>query len=279
VDGGIFARRPESGEAVWFYQWSPHDLHDYDGVNENVLVDLDLGGTSRKVLLHPDRNGYLYVVDRRTGEVISADPFVHVTSSLGVTSQPAPLRYNPAKIPEVGKVTRDICPGSPGAKDWQPSAWSPRTRLLYVPHQKPLPGRGGDGDELHRRNALRRRGPEDEARSRSPPRPIHRVDPVARKKAWTIDEDFPVWSGALATEGGVVFYGTMDGWFKAVDAKDGKLLWKHKTSSGIIGQPVSYRGPDGHQYVAILAGGRRLGGAPSSRATSIRATARRPAGS
>jgi glucose dehydrogenase len=79
-------------------------------------------------------------------------------------------------------------------------------------------------------------------------------DPVARKAVWAIEEDFPVWSGALATAGDVVFYGTMDGWFKAVSAKTGETLWKYKTASGIIGQPVSYRAPDGHQYIAVLAG-------------------------
>jgi lanthanide-dependent methanol dehydrogenase len=79
-------------------------------------------------------------------------------------------------------------------------------------------------------------------------------DPVAAKKVWSVDEDFPVWSGALVTAGDVVFYGTMDGWFKAVDARTGKVLWQHKTGSGIVGQPVSYRGPDGKQYVAVLSG-------------------------
>ena len=79
-------------------------------------------------------------------------------------------------------------------------------------------------------------------------------DPVARKIVWRIPENFPVWSGALATAGNVVFYGTMEGWFKAVDARTGQELWKFKTGSGIIGQPVSYRGPDGHQYVAVLSG-------------------------
>ena len=79
-------------------------------------------------------------------------------------------------------------------------------------------------------------------------------DPVRNRKAWSIKENFPVWSGALATAGDVVFYGTMEGWFKAVDAKDGKLLWQFKTGSGIIGQPISYRGPDGKQYVAVLSG-------------------------
>ena len=251
---GVFARRPDTGEAVWYYQWSPHDQHDYDGVNENVLVDLPIGGAQRKVLLHPDRNGYLYVVDRASGQVLSADPFVHITSSFGVDLATGELRYNPAKQMRPGKITRDVCPASPGGKDWQPVAWSPRTKLLYIPHQnlcqdaiasevsyiagtpyvgvdtKMNPGPGGHRGEFSA------------------------WDPVARRKAWSIQESFPVWSGALATAGDVVFYGTMDGWFKAVDARSGRLLWKYKTSSGIIGQPVSYRAPDGHQYVAVLAG-------------------------
>jgi glucose dehydrogenase len=79
-------------------------------------------------------------------------------------------------------------------------------------------------------------------------------DPVARRAAWEIKEDLPLWSPALATAGGLVFYGTMDGWFKAVDARTGKLLWQFKTGSGIIGQPISYRGPDGRQYIAVVSG-------------------------
>lgn len=251
---GVFARRPDSGEAVWFYQWSPHDLHDYDGVNENVLLDLPIGGKSRPVLLHPDRNGYLYVLDRASGQVLSADPFAAVTTSLGVDLKSGALRYDPAKAPRAGKPVRDICPASPGAKDWQPSAWSPRTRLLYIPHQnlcqdatastvsyivgtpyvgadvKMKPGPGGHRGELSA------------------------WDPVARKAAWVVKENFPVWSGALATAGDLVFYGTMDGWFKAVDARNGKELWRHKTPSGIIGQPVSFLGPDGRQFIAVLSG-------------------------
>jgi PQQ-dependent dehydrogenase (methanol/ethanol family) len=113
---GIFARRPDDGTAVWFYQWSPHDLYDYDGVNENVLVDLALGGAMRSVLLRPERNGYMYVLDRATGEVISADPYVHITTTLGVDIPSGVLRYNPAKAPEVGKVVRDICPRRRGRR-------------------------------------------------------------------------------------------------------------------------------------------------------------------
>jgi PQQ-dependent dehydrogenase (methanol/ethanol family) len=251
---GIFARRPDNGEAAWFYQLSPHDLHDYDGVNENVLVDLSIDGTQRKVLLHPDRNGYVYVMDRRNGQVLSATPYVPITTSEGVDMQTGALKYDAKTEPRAGEVIRNICPASPGGKDWQPSAWSPRTQLLYLPHQnlcqdaatsqasyiagtpyvgadiKMHPGPGGHRGEFSA------------------------WDPVRNRKAWSIKENFPVWSGALATGGDVVFYGTMEGWFKAVDARDGKLLWQFKTGSGIIGQPISYRGPDGKQYIAILSG-------------------------
>lgn len=251
---GIFARRPDTGEAVWFYQFSPHDLHDYDAVNENVLVDAEIGGRKRRLLLRPERNGYLYVMDRATGEVISADAFVHVTTSLGVDLQTGALRYNPAKNPRLGETIRSVCPASPGAKDWQPSAWSPRTRLLYIPHQNLCQ------DELTAQVSYIAGTPYlgAEAKMYAGPGGHRGVftawDPIARRKVWEIPEHFPVWSGALATAGDVVFYGTMDGWFKAVDAKSGRELWRFKTESGVIGQPVSYRGPDGRQYIAVLAG-------------------------
>jgi PQQ-dependent dehydrogenase (methanol/ethanol family) len=251
---GIFARNPDTGEARWYYQWSPHDLHDYDGVNENVLVELAIGGRTRKVLLHPDRNGYLYVLDRATGEVLSADAYAHITTSKKVHLDTGRLEYDPSKDPAPGKVVRDICPGSPGAKDWQPSAWSPRTRRLYIPQQNICQ------DAIVMQTSYIAGTPYVGAELRMKPGPGgHRGefaawDPAAGRKAWSIRENFPVWSGALATAGDIVFYGTMEGWFKAVDARSGKLLWQFKTGSGIIGQPVSYRGPDGKQYVAILSG-------------------------
>jgi lanthanide-dependent methanol dehydrogenase len=251
---GMFARNPDNGEAIWAYQWSPHDLHDYDGINECILVDLPIRGTTRKVLLRPERNGYVYVLDRLTGEVLSAAPFVYVTSTKGIDLKSGRPIVNEALTPQTGQVTRGICPASPGAKDWQPACFSPRTGLLYIPannlcqdcegveanyiagtpyvgmNVKMYPGPGGNRGELIAWN------------------------PVAGAKAWSISESFPIWSGTVVTAGDVVFYGTMEGWFKAVDARSGKLLWQFKTGSGIIGQPVTYRGPDGRQYIAILSG-------------------------
>ena len=250
----LFARRPDSGEAVWAYQTSPHDRHRYDGGNESVLVDLAIGGRTRHVLLHPDRNGYVYVMDRATGELLSADPYVFVTTSHGVDPATGALRYDASKEPGIDRVAREICPGSAGAKNWQPSAWSPRTGLLYLPHQNLCEDASlyevghVSGTPYLGAQARMHRAPG------APRGELAAWDPVARRKTWTAREAFPIWSGALATAGDLVFYGTMDGWFKAVDARSGKELWKFRTASGIVGQPVSFTDGDGHQCIAVLAG-------------------------
>jgi len=251
---GIFARDARTGMARWFYQLSPHDEFGYGAVNENVLVELEWGGRTRAVLLHPDQNGYVYVIDRANGEVLSAEPFAPINTSTGVDLSTGELRYAAAKLQRVGTVVRDICPGAAGAKSWQPSAYSPRTRLLYIPHQNLCQ------DQQVMQTSYIAGTPYLGSISRMKPGPggtrgrVTAWDPVAATARWTIDEDLPVWSGALATAGDVVFYGTLDGWFKAVDARDGRRLWQYRTSSGIVGPPVSYRGTDGKQYVAVLAG-------------------------
>jgi len=251
---GIFARRPDTGQAVWFYQWSAHDLYDHDGINENVLVDLNVGGRVRAVLGHADRNGYFYVVDRATGEVLSAAPFAPVNSSHGVDLKTGRLVPAGEKIPHQGRVVRDVCPAAPGAKDWQPMAFSPQTGWFYIPHNNLC-------EDIEVTEASYIQGtPYIGATVRYHAGPggnrgvFTAWDPVAGKAAWTVKETFPTWSGALATAGGVVFYGNLEGWFKAVDARTGKLLWQFQTGSGVIGQPVSYRGPDGKQYVAVFSG-------------------------
>ena len=251
---GIFARNPDTGQAAWFYQLSPHDLHDYDGINEQILMTVPFNGQQRKVLVRPERNGYVYVIDRTNGQVLSANPFAYITSSKGVDLNSGRLIYNPEKKPEVGKVIREVCPAAPGAKDWQPSAFSPRTGLVYIPHQNLCMDEEGveanyiAGTPYVGANVRMYAGPGGNRGE------FLAWDPVKNERVWGVNENFPVWSGALVTAGDVVFYGTMDGWFKALDAKTGTLLWQFKCGSGIIGQPVSYRGPDGKQYIAILAG-------------------------
>jgi lanthanide-dependent methanol dehydrogenase len=250
----IFARDVDTGEAIWAYQWSPHDLWDYDGINEQILLDLPINGQTRQALVRPERNGYIYVLDRKTGEVLSADQFVHVTSTLGIDMKTGRPIENPQKKPALGIVTREICPAAPGAKDWQPSAYSPQTGLLYLPSNnlcmdhESLEANYIAGTPYVGANVRMYAGPGGHRGE------FMAWDPVGRKQAWTIKEKYPVWSGTVVTAGGVAFYGTMDGWFKAIDAKNGTLLWQFKTGSGVIGQPITYKGPDGKQYVAVLSG-------------------------
>jgi PQQ-dependent dehydrogenase (methanol/ethanol family) len=251
---GIFARDPDDGQAVWYYQWSEHDMFDYDGINEQILLDMPLAGGTRKVLVRAERNGYIYLLDRANGEVLSATPFGFINSSKGVDLKTGALIYADDKIPKLGENTRNICPAAPGMKDWQPTAYSPRTGLLYIPHQnlcmdhEAVEANYIAGTPFVGMNVKMYAGPGGN-------RGVFQAWDIAnRREKWSIKENFPVWSGTLVTAGDVAFYGTMDGWFKAVDARTGAPLWQFKTGSGIIGQPITYRGKDGKQYVAILSG-------------------------
>lgn len=250
----LFARRPETGEAIWAYQMNPHDDYDYDGVNENVLVDLPIRGQTRKVLLHPDRNARMYVLDRATGEVLSAEPFGFNNTSTGVDLKTGRIQMVKEKSPGFNKTVRDICPAAPGTKDWQPSAYSFRTGLLYIPHNNLCMEEEGiqanyiAGTPFVGMNVRIYAGPGGNRGQ------FTAWDAVNNKPVWTIKERFPVWSGTLVTSGDVAFYGTMDSWFKAVNARTGEVLWQFRVGSGIVGQPITYTGPDGKQYVAILSG-------------------------
>jgi PQQ-dependent dehydrogenase (methanol/ethanol family) len=251
---GVFARDIATGQARWFYQSSPHDLFDHDDINEQVLLDLPINGRVTPVLVRPARNGYMYVIDRRTGQVYSADPYGFINSMSGVDLRTGRLQMVKDKEPKPGRVTRNICPTASGVKDWNPSSFSPRTGLLYVPHENLCMDEGVmeanyiAGTPYVGADVKMYAGPGGH-------RGVFTAwDPVRRRAMWELKEDLPLWSGALSTGGDVVFYGTMDGLFKAVSAIDGKLLWQAKLDSGIISQPVTYKGPDGHQYVAVLSG-------------------------
>jgi PQQ-dependent dehydrogenase (methanol/ethanol family) len=269
---GIFARRPETGDAVWFYQTSPHDLHDYDSVNESVLVDLPIGGRTRKVLLRPDRNGYLYVIDRVTGEVISADPFVHVTTSFGVDRATGTLRYNSEKAPRLGKIVREVCPASPGGKDWQPSAWSPRTKLLYVPHQNLC--QDSVAYETSYIAGTPYVGAEAKmyADSRRPARGLHGLG-SGRAQESVVDR------GTLSRVERRAghrrrrrFYGTMDGCSRPSMRRTAPSFGNTRPARASIGQPVRIAAPMAISTLRcwrVWAGGR----AQWSPATSTRATA------
>jgi alcohol dehydrogenase (cytochrome c) len=251
----VFARDADTGEARWAYQFTPHDQWDYDGVNENVLVDMKIDGKMRKTLVHFDRNAYAYTIDRVTGEVIVAAPFTTQNWSLGIDMKTGMPKVNPAMQPRPNVKLERVCPPDLGGKDWQPSAYSPRTGLFYAGifdlcmdltdhEQSYIPGTPYDGMEMKRYPASKNGNWSE----------FIAWDAAHGKKVWAVKEKFMIMSGVLTTAGDLVFYGTTDGWFRALDARSGKVLWSQKLGSGIIGQPITYLGPDGHQYIAIYAG-------------------------
>jgi lanthanide-dependent methanol dehydrogenase len=252
---GVFARDINTGQARWFYQSTPHDVYDHDDINEIVLVDYPLPNGQRvPAIIRPSRNGFFYVQDRRNGRVLSAKPYGYVNVYKGVDLKSGRLIPVDNMIPTPGHAIRNICPASPGAKDWNPSAFSPVTGLIYIPHLNLCQDMGVKnanyiaGTPFVGADVKMYAGPGGNRGV------LTAWDPVAQRKVFEIKEDLPLWSPALATAGGLVFYGTMDGWFKAIDARTGKLLWQFKTGSGIIGQPISYKGPDGRQYIAVPSG-------------------------
>ena len=229
---------------------TPHDEWDYDGVNEMILSDQQINGTERKLLTHFDRNGLAYTMDRATGELLVAekyDPKVNWTS--GVDMNKSSPTYGRPKVldqysTEKGgedKNTKGICPAALGTKDEQPAAYSPDTQLFYVPTNhvcmdyEPFKVSYTAG-QPYVGATLSMYPPQGESHMGN----FIAWDGKTGKIVWSNKEQFSVWSGALATAGGVVFYGTLEGYLKAVDAKTGKELYKFKTPSGIIGNVTTY---------------------------------------
>ncbi len=250
----IFARHPSDGTAVWAYQMTPHDAWDYDGVNEMILADIKVHDQQVPALVHFDRNGFAYELDRRTGKLLLAekfDPSVNWATHIDMaTGRPV---LDPAYSTKQGTNVHNICPAAMGNKDQQPASFDPQTGYFIVPTNhncmdyqafavkykagfpyvgaivKMYPGPGGY------------RGA------------VIAWDPNNGKIVWSDHERFPAWGGVLTTDGGVAFYGTLDGFFKAVDTKTGSEIWSQKMPSGIIGNPITYS-YKGKQYVAILSG-------------------------
>jgi PQQ-dependent dehydrogenase (methanol/ethanol family) len=260
----IFARDPDTGMAKWAYQKTPHDEWDYDGVNENILVDQEIDGQMRKLLVNFDRNGLAYTMDRETGELLVAekyDPTVNWTT--GVDMDPNSETFGrPAVVAEFSTRqqgedvnTTGICPAALGTKDQQPASFSPKTGLFYVPTNhvcmdyEPFrvsytAGQPYVGATLSMYPAPNSHGGMGN---------FIAWDATTGEIKWSLPEQFSVWSGALATAGDVVFYGTLEGYLKAVDAETGEELYSFKTPSGIIGNVMTYEF-DGDQYVGILSG-------------------------
>jgi len=259
----IFARDADSGMAKWVYQMTPHDQWDYDGVNEMILADLNIDGKDRKALVHFDRNGFGYTLDRETGELLVAekyDPAVNWATKIDMDKSSKTYgrpqvvaEYAPGSKGEDVNYTK-ICPAALGSKDEQPASYDPETKLFYVPTNHVCM------DYEPYRVAYTAGQPYVGATLSMFPAPggthmgnFIAWDATKGKIVWSAPEQFSVWSGALTTAGGVAFYGTLEGYLKAVDAKTGKELYKFKTPSGIIGNVTVYE-HKGRQYVAVLSG-------------------------
>jgi len=267
----IFARDLDTGMAKWVYQMTPHDEWDYDGVNEMVLVDMKVKGKDRKALVHFDRNGFAYTMDRVTGELLVAekyDPAVNWATHVDMkTGRPQVVKRYSTHAQGADVNTTEICPAALGTKDQQPVAYSPRTGLFYVPTNHVCmdyePVSGGEyvagqpyvNAVLSMYPAGRVYPGKEYANNQSNNNLGNFIawDAAKGRIVWSIPERFSVWSGALATAGDVVFYGTLDGYFKAIDANSGELLWKFKTPSGIIGNATTWK-HEGKQYVGTLTG-------------------------
>jgi PQQ-dependent dehydrogenase (methanol/ethanol family) len=259
----IWARSPDDGKVKWVYQMTPHDEWDFDGVNEMILSDQNVGGQARKLLTHFDRNGFGYTLDRTNGELLVAekyDPAVNWASKVDMDKSSKtygrPLVLDKYSTDKQGQDvnTKGICPAALGTKDEQPAAYSPDTQLFYVPTNhvcmdyEPFKVSYTAG-QPYVGATLSMFPPPGETNMGN----FIAWDGKTGKIVWSNKEQFSVWSGALSTAGGLVFYGTLEGYLKAVDAKTGKELYKFKTPSGIIGNVMTYE-HGGKQYVAILSG-------------------------
>ena len=250
----IFARNPDTGVAAWAYQMTPHDGWDYDGINESVLFNLDRGGESVPALIHFDRNGFVYVLDRRNGKLLRADkydPTVNWASRINPdTGRP---EVNAQWMTEAGKNVKGICPAAEGDKNMQPVSYDPQTKRVYAPlnhicmdyqafsikYKAGFPFVGAVLEMYPAEGGNRGR--------------FISYDPAVGKTEWEIKDMFQDWGGALTTDGSLAFYGTLTGWLRAVDVHTGKILYQFRTPSGIIANPITYM-HGGRQYVAVLSG-------------------------
>jgi lanthanide-dependent methanol dehydrogenase len=251
----IFGRKVDTGEAVFAYQMTPFDQWDYDGVNEMVLVDMNVDGKDRKTLVHFDRNGFSYVLDRADGTLLRANKYVTANWAEKIDMTTG----RPIKVREHSPLERgrnvNACPSAMGGKDQQPVSVDPaEPNKFYVPTN----------------NWCMELEPQERSHTQQgtvyvfanvymfPEKPgvtgkIKKFDVLTGQTDWEIPDQYPNWSGTLNTAGGLMFYGSLGGDFRAVDRNTGKVLWQRRLGSGIIGNPISYK-VGGKQYISVHSG-------------------------
>ncbi|MEQ1670395.1 MAG: PQQ-binding-like beta-propeller repeat protein, partial [Hyphomicrobium sp.] len=251
----IFGRKVDTGEAVFAYQMTPFDQWDYDGVNENILTDMDIDGKKVKALTHFDRNGFAYVLDRTNGTLLRANKYVTTDWAEKIDMKTG----RPVKVREHSPLERGrnvaACPSAMGGKDQQPCSVDPKEpNKFYCPTN----------------NWCMELEPQERSHTQQgtvyvfanvymfPEKPgttgkIKKFDVLTGATEWEIPDQYPNWGGTLVTDGGLMFYASLGGDFRAVDRKSGKVLWSRKLASGSIANPITYK-IKGKQYVSILCG-------------------------
>ena len=265
----IFARNPNTGKVKWVYQVTPHDNWDFDAISESISVTQNINGVNRKLLVHFNKNGFVYVFDRLTGEIINASQFVNDVnwaSQINLTTgQPV---LNTDKQTHTGKTTYNICPSVLGAKGWEPGSFSPNTGLFYMPTFNLC-------NNMHMLRAeyvygAPYMGMDMAISAASDPtynRQLIAWDAVKGQKVFGLKEPAAIYGGVLSTAGGLVFYGTQDKTFKAIDARPDtavngvpNVLWSAKMECSTVGNPIAFAGSDGKQRIAIFSGVGALAG-------------------
>ena len=253
----VLALNADTGKITWHYQFTPHDAWDYDGVNELVFADLPFDGVKRAVIMQANRNGFFYVLDRANGKLLSAKQFVDgVNWATGVDLKTgAPIETaGDVKRPGLKRKASDVCPNLIGAKNWMPMSYDKLTGLVYIPTMNLCMDMEGIQEDYKRGTMylsvnfdLGKIGPGGHGGG------VKAWDPVKQQTVWFNKDELPYTGAMLSTAGGLLFHGDIKGWFKALDAKTGKTLWKFNAGSGITAAPMTYV-LDGKQYVAVVSG-------------------------
>lgn len=259
----IVAVKPDTGEYVWHYQTTPGETWDYTATQHLVLAELTIDGARRKVIMQAPKNGFFYVIDRETGELISANNYVPVNWATHID----PVTGRPVEVPEARWGKREPylqLPGPLGAHNWHPTAFSPQTGLVYIPVLE-TPYVYGDDENFQQSDVGWNVGanpglgslPSDKAQYLALRAAVKgrllAWNPVTQKPAWKVEHNSPWNGGVLATAGGLVFQGNADAKLVAYDAASGERLWDHFAQTGIVAPPISYE-LDGEQYIAVASG-------------------------
>ena len=245
----LIALDPDTGELKWYFQFLPHDVHDYDSTQIPVLLDAEFEGEPRKLLVFPNRNGFYYVLDRVTGEFLVGKQFAKQTWALGLDENGRPIEDS-ASIPS--REGALVYPDDDGAANWYSPTYSPQTNLIY----RNVREKGATyylADATYEPGKIYMGASRRVVPGEDPKGFLRALNPLTGDLVWEIEVFSPPWAGLMSTAGGLVFSGTMEGDFFAADAQTGDVLWRFQTGGAIYANPISYLS-EGRQFITIAAG-------------------------